>query len=200
MKKDPRVAELVGIIGRDRARVDLIEKAIADFDRHPKHPPAYLVRQPTTKAEAKAFKRLVDTLACVERVLKDKGVRRMVERAFDLNAEHAAFLEWEQQLKHYREGFDGFARWPLGKPHGHKHNPKSPLKYAAARAAAALLKAHNKRLTKTPFCSVAAALYGDPKLPHEHFEYYCDQFLAGKGAPSSPPGRLTGLLAPGGTG
>ena len=48
MKKDPRVAELVGIIGRDRARVDLIEKAIADLIVTPNTPQltSYVSRRP----------------------------------------------------------------------------------------------------------------------------------------------------------
>lgn len=165
----------------------MIEKAIADFDQKrdelKRYGPIQRYGKPRNQDDKKAAESLARALRHVERVLERDDVRRLT-RVGPLCGVRINFSDWENKLGQFCERLDDYATWPLGAPHPHK--PKSPIKREAVRAAAALLEAHGKRLSKTPFCSAASAIYDDPNLPPEHFEpnlppehfeHYCKQFL-----------------------
>ena len=176
MKKDPRVDELVKIIGREHARVDVIEKAIRTRDDDGE------TWEPLRKSDKATARSLARSLKQVERVLNREDVSHLLDRMmFDIEG-------WLADLRLFRKDVEEIAALPLGQPK--PSATRFTRKHEAVAAAAALLNAHGVRLSKSVFCRVAAVLYGDRTFKHEHFEHYCQQFLAGK--------RQTGLLAPGG--
>jgi hypothetical protein len=181
---DRRVAHVVTIIGRNRARIDEIKETIRllDAEQQPNltWPPHPLNKQ--EKSIARSFGRALDRL---QRQLRRKDVGLVLERA--LHGQNIEFFEWQAQLEHWRDRFEAFGgeaaanrntliedgptTWPLGRPK--PSAAKYRRKHRAVAAAAATLESHglpvtatNKSATRKPsvFCRVAAIYAGDPKI------------------------------------
>jgi len=199
---DRRIAQVVAIIGRDRARVEEIEQQIRSldaknyFDTALRSWPPY----PVNKRDKTIARSVWLALAKLEKQLDrefgggalDQAV--VLERA--IYGERNEFFEWRRQLERWRDRFQTFAgeakvggglldlpttkSWPLGRP---KPSVASfRRKDDAVAAAAAILKSHGVPLTATRrssikasvFCRVAAVLFGDPRASLYH---QCRAFL-----------------------
>jgi hypothetical protein len=157
-----RVGELVRIIGQERARVDLIRTAIADFDKLPGR--IFRYGKPRNKADKKAVQSLVSALKRVETALAQN--RQILARVGGPlhGPDKDAFQKWAAKLESFRkqlEQLEAFAGWKLvPRPH------TGDVKRKAVRAAAELLKAHdalrrpNGRLREEAVCEAAAVLCG----------------------------------------
>jgi hypothetical protein len=187
---DRRVAQVVGIIGRDKARVDEIEQAIRNLDANEAPDPAVLPWPPyplktRDKSIALSLSRAVGRLE--KQLRRHDGGGVLARATYGWKPD---FFEWRAQLKCWRECFEAFAgkakaepgifglptttTWPLGPPK--PSAPKFVRKHNAVAAAAAILKRHGLRPTATRktstreaslFCRVAAVLAGDPRIYHQ---------------------------------
>jgi hypothetical protein len=183
---DRRVAEVVAIIGHDKARIHEIERVIHSLDweqqtsewpPRPHNKPDQLIARSYGRAFARLEKQLDRR--------NDAGVlNRVVYR------EGKEFDDWRAQLREWRERFEVFGGKPTfaGSLFNHQDltrrlgRPKPSAerfrrKRQAAAAAASLLKSHGLPLTATRksssteasvFCRVAAALFGDPRANLYH--------------------------------
>jgi hypothetical protein len=182
------VANLVLLIGRDKARIDIIEKAIRNAE--PPRPNLYWPANPKTKKDKKIAARLASAIGSLERKLlpaKPGSLTRLetvglISRA--MYGERDEFFEWLEQARHWKEKFEAFVGlakegpnvfdefktddpWPLG--HANKATKDLVRRHSAVRAAAGLLVSHGLPLTSTRprasnrgslFCRAAAVLYG----------------------------------------
>jgi hypothetical protein len=201
-KKNDRVAKIVKIIGRDKARIDQIEEAIRFFDRQLLrdelgHWPPY-PRNKRDKTIARSFSLALLKLEKQLRVTPRSDRGGVLARATYGEADN--FSEWQRQLKHWRERFEIFSgkapaqyrgglfssgptTWPLGRPK--PSGTKFVRKRQAVHAAAEILQSHGLRLTATrksgprnasAFCRVAEALCGEGPLYHQ-----CRDFIKKRG-------------------
>jgi hypothetical protein len=182
---DRRVTDLVKIIGRERARVDLIRTAIADFDKSPSR--RFRYGKPRDKADKKTVKSLVLALKRVEDALAQN--RHILARVGGgLLSDKDAFQAWAAQVKPLRKQLEDFAFWQLAKPH--PRTEKVAVKHKAVRAAAELLKAHdvlrlpNARLREEAVCEAAAVLCG--RHPSE-WDSFASQYRAYREQLSAKP-------------
>jgi len=193
LARDERVADVIEIIGRDKAHVDKIKQAILQLDSEQRRhqllgPPEGLYR-PLNKADKTTAKSLGLALGKLEKRLGGTDEKRLaatevaklIERA--TYGEHDEFFEWKAQLEHWRKRFGAFSglakteselfekpnTWPLVK--GWK-DEKFVRKNKAVAAAANILNIHGLPLTVTKksdtrkgsvFCRLAAVLYGDKR-------------------------------------
>jgi hypothetical protein len=193
------VADLVALIGRDKARVDEIEEAI----RYGKpRPNLYWPPYPKTKNDKKIAARLASAIATLERKLQPAtptSLARQETVALIVRAtygERDDFIQWQTQTKHWKKRFEAFAgladagrytlfeadpSWPLG--HKRKDTDDLARRRSAVHAAAELLVNHDLPLTSTRprashagslFCRAAALLYGKRRAD---LSYYCRAYI-----------------------
>lgn len=185
-----RVAGVVAIIGRDKARVDIIKEAIRALDARQRPntelwpwPPMPLNKRDKTIARSLGL-----AIGKLEKRLRHPDTPGVLLRA--TYGEHNVFLEWQAQLKHWRERFEAFGGKAQREPNDFENSPKTwPLgrrnrsadrlvrKHSAAAMAAEILESHGLRPTATQkshtkkasvFCRIAAVLYGDPRADLYH--------------------------------
>jgi hypothetical protein len=159
--RQPRVADVVAIIGRKTARIADIEEAIEtlNFTR--------LSGPPLKKHDKKAARALAATLYRAERILACRDMQTLLD--------FFEYEEWLVDLKRFRKGLEEIADLKLGQPK--PSTARSDLQREAAAAAAQLLEKHGLRPTATRktskqqvsvFCRLAAVLYGDPRADLYH--------------------------------
>jgi hypothetical protein len=187
---DRRIAQLVGIIGRDKARVDKIKRAVDRLDW--KQQPSWWPPRPHNKRDKLIALNFGRAFGRLEKQLRRHDGGEVLVRAL-YGWEPPDFFEWQAQLTHWRECFEAFGgkspakrqsslfedeegptTWPLGRP-----KPSAPRlvhKHNAVAAAASILESHGLRLTATRksstrnasvFCRVSAVLAGDPRIYHQ---------------------------------
>jgi hypothetical protein len=191
-----RVADVIAIIGRDKAREDEVEKAIQQLESEPAHPvlgPRGGWYRPLNTLDKKVAKSLGMAIGRLERKLGRANVAGVLYRA-TVN-QHDEFFEWKEQLAHWRkrfEAFAGVAKAEAGglfddtnsRPLGHWARARRfARKNIAAAQAANLLDVHGLSLTATQrtatqkpsvFCRVAAVLFGDKS---ENFYHQCRNII-----------------------
>jgi hypothetical protein len=174
--KDRRLAQIVKIIGRDKANFEIIEGAIGFFDRKQRSrtlispwPPFPQNKREKSIATrfGRALKKLEDRFTELEETLANHRHRAHAEAALEqavldraIYGEQDKFLEWKAQLKHWRERLEIFGGKAKPEPNGllpigpttWPLGPPKPFAYRkhdAVKAAAAILKGHGLRLTAT---------------------------------------------------
>jgi hypothetical protein len=182
---DRRVAEVVAIIGRDKARVEEIEHAIHHLDSKQQAwqwPP-----RPQNKRDQLIARSYGRAFARLEKQLERRNDAGVLGRVL---YREEGFDEWRAKLKYWRECFEVFGgkpqfagslfnhedlTWRLGRPKPSAE--KFRRKHDAVAAAASILASHRLPLTATPksssteasvFCRVAAVLFGDPRANLYH--------------------------------
>jgi hypothetical protein len=190
-----RIADVIAIIGPDKARVTEIEQAVRELAATKRNlkllgPPMGLYR-PLNKADKTMAKSIGLAIKRLEQTLDGANVGQLIDRA--TYTASGDFYEWKAQLKYWRECFEVFGGVAQAEPEGLFESPKRPWplakgpkaktteKYAsrhrAVEAAARLLASHGLPLTASRetdtrpasvFCRVAAALTDNKGANLEH--------------------------------
>jgi hypothetical protein len=164
---DKRIAEVVEILGRNKARVDVIEEAVRTLDNE--------MWAPWSKKDKAVARSLGGSLERAVRTLARPDVVQLLDR---LMIEADGGIEDLKKLRKYIEELETL---PLDKPK--PSAAKFLRKNEAVAAAAQLLEHHGLRLTVTRktesrraslFCRVAAALFGNK---HEDLSHQCRAFM-----------------------
>jgi hypothetical protein len=180
MTIDTRVADVIAIIGRDKAQVDKIKEAVRTLDGLNR-----TYGGPFTKKNKAAARSLAKSLKRVEHVLNRDDLRHVLH--------YYEIDEWVADLKRFRRFVEEDANLQLGKPKPSAE--KFARKHRAVEVAAKLLESHGLPLTATRktdtqqasvFCRVAAALTGEKRADLYH---QCRAYIQKSAEPVSKESR-----------
>ncbi len=173
-----RVRDIAAIIGRDR--IEEIEAAVrAVEERRSFYQDVKNVKQdlawpptPVHAAETKIARNLGSAIARLEKQLQVRNRRGVIARASHGYGEE--YFAFEQQLKRWRERFEGWGgkRGRPGLfPAPGRRSVDQLMKRYAAEVGYALFSGHGLNPTMTPtsdYCRVAALLFGNKRADLSH--------------------------------